>query len=574
MFYFFFKFFKKTYKVIVSLLLVVSFFFFYNIYLVDHSLINLKIALNNLAQAQTLEDFEKIKPLLKIPLLKEISKTGISPEYLFSLESIDNMVSGEKIMEQSDDAKFFLKSVISAKEKERGAFRSFFDQINSHIYKSRTEISSKEAEAQIKALLVKATAFEADKAVLQEIFYEVGNIYLGMSQFSEAEAYLNKAINTDLKSLLAAKAKFNLALVYKYSGNYDKALACFEELIPVSSEIKLGLSSEYEIADVFYKSKKYTESRDKYAQLANRGEDDSKSSMALLRAGTISLYQLNDFKAALDFFHKFALLNAGKISFYKLNELDEALKYLSELDAKNKEMRMVVRSISNIMCKDLRQQGYRFLEEKKYVQATDNFVKVIRINNYDSRSLVGKALASYWLNQKEDAQNEARRASEISPDDEFILINALFIFINSNNLDEAIKAGEGIVQKRQQAIKSPELYYNLGYAYVLKARIPEATVYFDRAIRLNVEFVFAYNNLGCVLWSLKNYSEAIRKFQEALDRAPTYSDACFNLGIAYFQLNRLEDAYKQFERVLDIDPEYKEALSYLQNIKDTLKYQP
>ena len=203
------NFFRKTYKVIVSLVLVIAFFFLYNIYLVDHSLINLKAALNDLAQAQTPDDFEKIKPLLKIPILDEISSTGIAPEKVFSLESVNNIVSGDKVKEQVQDARFFLKSVISDKEKERGGLRSFFDRINNFIYKPKTAVSLRESEAQIKSLLSRVSP-GMDKSALQRIYYKVANLYFGISQFPEAENYFNKTINVDPGTPLSDKAKFNL----------------------------------------------------------------------------------------------------------------------------------------------------------------------------------------------------------------------------------------------------------------------------------------------------------------------------------------------------------------------------
>ena len=88
------------------------------------------------------------------------------------------------------------------------------------------------------------------------------------------------------------------------------------------------------------------------------------------------------------------------------------------------------------------------------------------------------------------------------------------------------------------------------------------------------DFVFAYNNLGCALWAIGKYSDAIRKFQEATDRSPSYADAYFNSGVAYFFLGRYDEAYNKFQLTLDVKPEFQEARNYLEQIKVILKYNP
>jgi len=64
----------KLYKPLGGVVFVVVFFSLYNTYLVDRSLTNFKIALEQTVDIKTAEDLGKIKSLLKIPLFAEISK--------------------------------------------------------------------------------------------------------------------------------------------------------------------------------------------------------------------------------------------------------------------------------------------------------------------------------------------------------------------------------------------------------------------------------------------------------------------------------------------------------------------
>ena len=59
---------RKTYKPVGLIIGLLAFFVVYNTYIVDRSLINLKIALNSVSGATTAQDLEKIRSLIKIPL--------------------------------------------------------------------------------------------------------------------------------------------------------------------------------------------------------------------------------------------------------------------------------------------------------------------------------------------------------------------------------------------------------------------------------------------------------------------------------------------------------------------------
>ncbi|MCX5700040.1 MAG: tetratricopeptide repeat protein [Candidatus Omnitrophica bacterium] len=548
---------KKVYKILIVLIVIVLFFFLYSAYIVDHSLLKQKIALNDLAEAQTITDLRKIQPLLNSILIKEISKGKLSAENLLSIEAADQVVSNAKNEVQIADAKLYVINVINKREEERGRILSFLDKMNVHLFKRGGDLSRTQLEEQIKKLKSKINN-ENDKSAIQLDCYSLGNKYLALSKFSEAASAFLMAVNTIPGTPLAEKSEFNLAWSYKYAGEYDKATKIFEKISLTSDQTQFKFVSQYEIADVLLRSGKISEARDKYAELV---------------ASNV------DYERLRTFLNEFALIRATQVSVYDLNDLDGASKYISDLETKlagskdirSKEIVKAMQNTLNFMSSDYRKIGYDLLKNNKYTEALENFDNAMRVNSKDAHSLIGKALVLYWLRNKDKAQEFAQNAIEIASSDEFVLVNGIFIFINCGNLDKAISVGEKIAKN---TIRSAEFYYNLSYAYVLKGKINEATVYFNSAIRLNQEFAFAYNNLGCALWALKNYPEAIKMFREAIDRYTSYADAYYNLGIAYFNLNRLEDAYGQFERALDIDPNYKEAEKFLRRIEGTLNYQP
>lgn len=542
------NFFVRLYKPLGGIIFVVAFFSLYNTYLVDRSLTNFKIALEQTADMKTAKDFAKIKSLLKIPLFDEISKTRLSGKDLVPLEMAGNLASVGENPEQIAEIRHYLKSIIDAKEVERGGFLSAIDNLNARIFKPQTEVLKDKLSSQAKRLLTKVGSTK-DKRALQKLYFDLGNIYLQLSQLPLAEEMFTKAVDVDSETNLAVKSIFNLAWGYKNAGKHEKAVEYFEKLIKRYSEMKIRINGEFQIADVMYKEGDYRKARDMYGDLNKKYPD----------------FDLADL----------ALYEAGYISYYKLDDKEAALKYFGELEEKSPESREVkhmVKEVRPALSMASRDEGFKLLGEKRYPEAIDKFKEAVGINPFDDQSYSGLGLGNYWIENKDEAVENMNKAMDMA-ENEITVINAMFVYINTVNLDEAIRAGENYLAKKI-TVKRPEFYYNLSYAYALKSELNEATTYLNATIRLNSDFIFAYNNLGCALWADGKYSDAIKKFQDATDRSPSYADAYFNSGVAYFFLSRYEEAYNRFQLAVDVKPDYQEAKDYLKKIQEILKYNP
>jgi len=542
-----FVFLKRNYKLFSIFIFVVVFFTVYNIFLVDRSLVNLQIALNNIAEAKTADDLTKIKHLLKVPILREVSKKKASTQAVLALEAIDNIVSSND-PNQLQDAKFYLGQLIEEKEKGRHGILKLLDQVNARLFASEVPSSKDRLEKQARSLLAKINSTK-DEESLQASYYELGNIYVELSDISKAQEAFLKVVQINPKSDIAIKARFNLAWAYKSGGQYDKAIAYFEQIKKEFPSLELAVASDYQIADAFYKKGEYEASRDKYAKLAAENANSS-------------------------FLYGFSLSEAGNISLFYLNNPEAAMKYFSELGKNlpdSEITKYIRRKSANLMSRNLRMEGFELLGERKYIEAIGKFEKAVEVAPTDGQSFSGLGLGFYWLDQKPKAVERAGKAVEVAAQDEIALINSLFVYINAGKLDEAIKVGEEL---SKIFIPRTEFYYNLGYAYLLKGMVQEAKDNFERSIRINPDFIFSYNNLGCALWMATAYAQAIQRFQEAIGIDQTFVTAHFNLGVVYFDLKRLEEAYKEFETVLQLNPDYHEAREYLRLITETLHYQP
>lgn len=542
------SFIKKTYKVFLFFILIAVFFIFYNSYLVDHSIINLRIALARAAQAETVQDFEAIKPLLKVPIIKEIEKADLSNKMLVSIEAAENIASTAKKEEQISDVKFFLKTVVEARAKERGPFLTMLDRLNAAVYAPQVAPPEDRLKARVRTLLARIGSTR-EREALQKMYYGLGNLYVQLEDAPEAETAFNKAIELDPRSAVGVKARFNLAWAYKAAGNYPKAIGYFEELIRDFPDLKEALAGKYQMADTLYKAGEFEKARDQYAAIADEYPKTEAVDVALFEAGYISFYELNDYDSTAKYFAK----------------LQKELPSSAITEHSNTET-------SFNMAADFRRMGYELLAEKKYGEALEAFRKAVEIAPNDGRSYSGMGLGFYWTDRKDEALDKAKKGAEVSINDRLAPINSMFIYIKLGGADQAVKIGESALAK--EAAKESTFHHNLGCAYALSGRLREAETCLSRALKLNPDSPLTYNALGWTYWRMGKYAQAVNKFRQAIAMKPDYADARFNLGVTYFYMNQLEDAHRQFREIPPDNPNYKKAVDLNKQIERMLNYTP
>lgn len=96
---------------------------------------------------------------------------------------------------------------------------------------------------------------------------------------------------------------------------------------------------------------------------------------------------------------------------------------------------------------------------------------------------------------------------------------------------------------------------NLGFYEAEEGKLRLAIDYYTRAIELNPEFSFAYNNRGLAYDALGLYESAIKDFNEALtiknNEDPTLY---FNRGLTYYHLLDYENAVNDLSAALNLSP--------------------
>ena len=73
----------------------------------------------------------------------------------------------------------------------------------------------------------------------------------------------------------------------------------------------------------------------------------------------------------------------------------------------------------------------------------------------------------------------------------------------------------------------------------------------------------AYFNRGNAFMCLKNFVDAIRNYDRAVELDPNYSSVYINRGFAYCELGNLTEAVTNYEQALEVEPNNPVALKNL-----------
>lgn len=105
-----------------------------------------------------------------------------------------------------------------------------------------------------------------------------------------------------------------------------------------------------------------------------------------------------------------------------------------------------------------------------------------------------------------------------------------------------------------------EVKYNLGFTYKLMGKNGEACDCFEYVISENPYDVLAYNHLGSIYATKKDYQKSISIYKRGLQVDPNHPILQYNLARSYVAINADLDAFKAFEAALRAKPSWKDAV--------------
>lgn len=199
-----------------------------------------------------------------------------------------------------------------------------------------------------------------------------------------------------------------------------------------------------------------------------------------------------------------------------------------------------------------------YLKKPQSYMALLTMQRVVKLHPKDIPSLQKLANLHIILQQYPEALEVLGTALKVDPQ------NAATYFLRGMALQESGQEEEAIKAYRFSTELDSDMidaYIILGQLYQ-KRKDPIALQFFDNAVRVDTNNIFA-------LHTKANYLQQIGKTQDAIDTYgkimivnPGYSDAHFNTGLAYLELDSTELAYKSFDIAIKTDPLSSQAYYY------------
>ncbi|MFC4739946.1 tetratricopeptide repeat protein [Flavobacterium ponti] len=133
-----------------------------------------------------------------------------------------------------------------------------------------------------------------------------------------------------------------------------------------------------------------------------------------------------------------------------------------------------------------------------------------------------------------------------------------------------------LFQKKREAL----VQYDLGIDESKKENYEEAIKYYKKAIKIDPNFAFAYDNIGISYRKLGNYKEAINYYEKSLKIDPNGITPLQNIAVAYQYTKEYDKSIKTYKKLAEIDPQNPEVFygighvytSYLKEYEKGLDY--
>ena len=91
---------------------------------------------------------------------------------------------------------------------------------------------------------------------------------------------------------------------------------------------------------------------------------------------------------------------------------------------------------------------------------------------------------------------------------------------------------------------------------------PNAIDFFNTAIKVAPDDVVPMMAKADYLWDTEQFSEAVKVYQEIIERHPSHTDAYYNLGLVYMEVEEWQKAYDHFNLTVQMNPLYFKAFFY------------
>lgn len=235
-------------------------------------------------------------------------------------------------------------------------------------------------------------------------------------------------------------------------------------------------------------------------------------------------------------------------------------------------------------------KGRCYAEMKKFEESILLFDKAMYIDSNHLGAIVGKIASLNFLKRYSTALEIVKLASEIEPENFYLLIHGgdTYYYLNEDerarlsyqkatelypdysqgwfkisNLDFKEKAYEESHRNLKRAIKlsekDPALWHNLGNSLLELKNYDLAISAYERADELGQKKDLVLAGMGNVYLKQKRFGEASEAYRKAIEIEPSNAPNWYGLGNVFFKKNDFQKAVTNFLKALELDDGFADA---------------
>jgi tetratricopeptide (TPR) repeat protein len=228
-----------------------------------------------------------------------------------------------------------------------------------------------------------------------------------------------------------------------------------------------------------------------------------------------------------------------------LKELaDNGCKCVDSINTFNKAKAEVVKEISDCIAK----QAGAYQMGSKLMEIDDL--------KEDAEIVDGKKQINISINMNENSEDYKKYYYELER----------YMMANCSSLKEKIASNEKLsansISENEKALD----YYYKGLEEVKKENYEKAVHYFEKAVKEDPEFAFAWDYLGVNYRRLNNFDKAIECYKRSLEIDPNGLMPLQNIAIVYQYKKEYSKAIEAYEKLAEIDKNNPEVYYGIGNV--------
>lgn len=160
------------------------------------------------------------------------------------------------------------------------------------------------------------------------------------------------------------------------------------------------------------------------------------------------------------------------------------------------------------------------------------------------------------------AMNELNSAKKLNPKDPKILVAIGQIYFRQKDYRAAIKAFEKALKLNKNYVVA---YSNLGYTYMALKEWNNAIQNFRMILNYpNLTAPhYVYNAIGWAYYEKNEFKKSIEELKKAVELKNNYAIAHYNLGLSLLGLENFDNAFVEFKNAVKFQPELVQAHNQL-----------